>query len=113
MFLPIEMGDGICTHQIFESFKIQIFESFGISIKLKYNHLSILRGDYWKFDRNTIWDRIVFKRLHALLGGEVLHIVTGSAPIDPKVLNFFRCAFGCHVSFCSKLRTSYSSPAIS
>ena len=94
------MADEIGIHQNFEFLKIQIF---GIIVKLKYNNLSIFRGNYWKFDRNTIWDKIVFKRLHSLLGGEVLHIVTGSAPIDPKVLNFFRCAFGCHVSFCAKL----------
>lgn len=50
------------------------------------------------FDNNTFWDLIVFNKIRALLGGEVRLIPVGSAPINGKVLNFLRCALGCHVN---------------
>ena len=43
------------------------------------------------------YDAIVFKKIRAALGGRVRMMVTGSAPIDPKVLNFFKVCFCCPV----------------
>ncbi|XP_060588322.1 long-chain-fatty-acid--CoA ligase 1-like, partial [Ruditapes philippinarum] len=45
--------------------------------------------------RNSIWDKIVFKKIQALFGGKVDIVVTGSAPLEAEVLTFFRCALGC------------------
>ena len=50
------------------------------------------------YDNNTIWDHLVFSKIRALLGGHVRIIPVGSAPLNDKVLDFLRCAFGCHVS---------------
>lgn len=47
--------------------------------------------------RDTIWDRLVFSRVHALTGGRVRLVITGSAPIGAKVMQFVRAAFGCPV----------------
>lgn len=40
------------------------------------------------------WD-FAFKKFRAALGGEVRYMITGSAPIDKQVLDFFKCCFSC------------------
>jgi len=45
--------------------------------------------------KDSIWDKIVFKKVQALLGGNVTMAVTGAAPIAPEILNVLRAAFGC------------------
>jgi long-chain acyl-CoA synthetase len=47
--------------------------------------------------RDSMWDWIVFNKVQNTLGGRVRVIVTGSAPISAKVMDFLRCAFGCLV----------------
>jgi len=44
--------------------------------------------------RDTIWDRLVFKKVQELMGGNVRLAITGAAPIAIDVLNFMRCALG-------------------
>ena len=39
----------------------------------------------------------MFSKVQNTLGGRVRAIVTGSAPISAKVMDFLRCAFGCLV----------------
>ena len=46
---------------------------------------------------NTFWDKIVFKKVTALLGGKVEICMTGAAPISPNILNVLRAAFGTYV----------------
>ena len=41
---------------------------------------------------DTIWDRLVFRKIRQGLGGRVRLMVVGSAPTSDEVLNFFRCA---------------------
>ncbi len=50
---------------------------------------------------HAFWDRIVFKKVKAILGGNVANIVTGSAPIRGEVLKLLR------VCFCVDLREGY------
>lgn len=47
--------------------------------------------------KNTIWDKLLFKKIQDTLGGRVRLVFTASAPLEPHVLNFTRCAFGCVV----------------
>nr|AKC01515.1 long-chain fatty acid CoA ligase 1 [Meretrix meretrix]AKE13176.1 long-chain fatty acid CoA ligase 1 [Meretrix meretrix] len=47
--------------------------------------------------RDSIWDYLVFKKIQDLVGGNVRLVFTASAPLEQKVLNFARCAFGCVV----------------
>ena len=49
--------------------------------------------------RNGFWDKLIFNKIQALLGGRVDIISTGSAPLEAKILDFMRCAFGCFVRF--------------
>ena len=48
--------------------------------------------------RDTIWDKLVFKKIQMRLGGRVRAVATGAAPIADHVLTFARCAFGCPVT---------------
>ena len=45
--------------------------------------------------RTTIWDKLVFNKIQAGLGGRVRMAVTGAAPLSLEVLTFLRCALGC------------------
>lgn len=46
---------------------------------------------------NSLWDKIVFKKIRGGLGGRVRLMVCGSAPLSNNVLEFMRCAMGCVV----------------
>ncbi|XP_074647228.1 long-chain-fatty-acid--CoA ligase 1-like isoform X2 [Tubulanus polymorphus] len=65
---------------------------FNVALKRKEAALrrGIIRND-------TIWDKLVFGKIQAGLGGRVQLVITGSAPLSEKVLNFCRCSFGCPV----------------
>ncbi|XP_028412436.1 long-chain-fatty-acid--CoA ligase 5-like isoform X1 [Dendronephthya gigantea] len=52
------------------------------------------RGNFYS---NSFWDKVVFRKIQAILGGNVSVIITGAAPIEAKVLNFFKVVFGCWV----------------
>merc|ERR1739848_42366 len=45
--------------------------------------------------KNTIWDKLVFSKIQAMLGGRVDFAVTGAAPMKSEVLNILRAARGC------------------
>lgn len=45
--------------------------------------------------RDSIWDRLVFKKVQASLGGCVRLMLIGAAPVSPTVLSFVRTAMGC------------------
>ncbi|XP_041364605.1 long-chain-fatty-acid--CoA ligase 1-like [Gigantopelta aegis] len=47
--------------------------------------------------KNSIWDQLMFKKVQEGLGGRCRLIVTGSAPLSPKVLAFLRCCVGCPI----------------
>ncbi|XP_066499414.1 long-chain-fatty-acid--CoA ligase 1 [Hoplias malabaricus] len=44
---------------------------------------------------NSVWDRLVFHKIQANLGGNLRFILTASAPISPTVLSFLRATLGC------------------
>ncbi|KAF9956067.1 Long chain acyl-CoA synthetase 7 peroxisomal [Mortierella alpina] len=46
---------------------------------------------------HPLWDRLVFGAIRARLGGKVKHIVSGSAPISPDVMDFLRICFSADV----------------
>ncbi|XP_033643774.1 long-chain-fatty-acid--CoA ligase 1-like [Asterias rubens] len=47
---------------------------------------------------DSMWDKLIFNKIQALLGGNVRWIITGSAPLSTDVIMFLRVAFGCFVS---------------
>ena len=46
------------------------------------------------FEKPSLFSHFIFRKVRNLFGGEVLTMVTGSAPITPEVLHFFRIALG-------------------
>lgn len=51
------------------------------------------RGAKKPNNKHAVYDRLVFKKTKAALGGRVKIIVTGSAPIAPDVMEFLRICF--------------------
>ncbi|XP_067672294.1 long-chain-fatty-acid--CoA ligase 5-like [Haliotis asinina] len=47
--------------------------------------------------KDTIWDRLLFKKIQKTLGGKIRLIISGSAPLSPAVLDFLRATMGCMV----------------
>jgi long-chain acyl-CoA synthetase len=60
-----------------------------------YRKLAIVRRGI--VQKDSLWDRLVFKKFQEQLGGEIQLVVTGSAPISGEVLDASRVAFGAHV----------------
>lgn len=48
-------------------------------------------------DKDTFWDRLIFNKIQARLGGRLEVLVTGSAPISAEVLNFCRVVLSCQI----------------
>ncbi|RXM30826.1 Long-chain-fatty-acid--CoA ligase 1 [Acipenser ruthenus] len=46
---------------------------------------------------DSVWDKLIFSKVQASLGGKVRLMVTGAAPVSPAVLSFLRAALGCQV----------------
>lgn len=47
--------------------------------------------------RNSLWDKIVFRKVQEAFGGRLRLMVAGSAPLAGSVLTFIRCSLGCLV----------------
>ncbi|XP_064191093.1 long-chain-fatty-acid--CoA ligase 1a isoform X2 [Anguilla rostrata] len=45
--------------------------------------------------RDSMWDKLIFSKVQASLGGRVRLMITGAAPVSPTVLTFLRAALGC------------------
>ncbi|KAI0282206.1 acetyl-CoA synthetase-like protein [Russula aff. rugulosa BPL654] len=46
---------------------------------------------------HPLWDRLVFRKIQTVLGGNVKVVTTGSAPISAEVLDFLKIALGCDI----------------
>lgn len=44
---------------------------------------------------HALWDKLVFRKVQAILGGKVKGMVSGSAPIRPEVIRLLRICFAC------------------
>ncbi|NWX33279.1 ACSL1 ligase, partial [Notiomystis cincta] len=44
---------------------------------------------------NSFWDKVIFRKIQASLGGKVRLMITGAAPVSASVLTFLRSALGC------------------
>ncbi|XP_030620571.1 long-chain-fatty-acid--CoA ligase 1 [Chanos chanos] len=45
--------------------------------------------------QDSIWDKLIFKKVQATVGGRVRLMLTGAAPVSATVLTFLRGALGC------------------
>ncbi|KAJ2833101.1 medium-chain fatty acid-CoA ligase faa2 [Coemansia furcata] len=46
---------------------------------------------------HPLWDRVLFSKLAAQLGGRIKAVMTGAADLKPEVIDFFRAALSCDV----------------
>ena len=86
-------------NRIYDKITTQVSESgglkkflFGTALKAKLANLETNRTLSHFF-----YDRLVFKKVQAVLGGRVRVVITASAPISPSTLSFLRVVFGCEV----------------
>ncbi|KAF9239648.1 long-chain-fatty-acid-CoA ligase [Melanogaster broomeanus] len=47
---------------------------------------------------HPLWDRLVFRKIRAVLGGNIMLVSTGSAPISAEVIDFLKIALCCEVT---------------
>lgn len=66
-----------------------------LNIAIFFKSLEMKCGIY---RRDSIWDKLVFRKLQDSLGGNVRICATGSAPLDAAMTNAMRAALGCYVS---------------
>ncbi|NXY71129.1 ACSL5 ligase, partial [Glareola pratincola] len=64
--------------------------NFAVMMKMAEIKQGIIRND-------SIWDKLIFKKVQETMGGRVRVMVTGAAPISPSVLTFLRAALGCQI----------------
>uniref|UniRef100_A0A8C3K2C0 Long-chain-fatty-acid--CoA ligase n=1 Tax=Calidris pygmaea TaxID=425635 RepID=A0A8C3K2C0_9CHAR len=64
--------------------------NFAVTMKTAEIKQGIIRND-------SIWDKLIFKKVQETMGGRVRIMVTGAAPISPSVLTFLRAALGCQI----------------
>ncbi|NXO64845.1 ACSL5 ligase, partial [Phainopepla nitens] len=68
----------------------QCLLKFAVFMKMAEIKQGIIRND-------SIWDKLVFKKVQENMGGRVRIMVTGAAPISPSVLTLLRAALGCQI----------------
>ncbi|XP_072883824.1 LOW QUALITY PROTEIN: long-chain-fatty-acid--CoA ligase 5 [Hemitrygon akajei] len=70
------------------------FKKWLLSIAISRKQAEISRGI---IRNDSVWDKLIFSKVQANIGGRVRIIVTGAAPISPTVLTFLRAALGCPI----------------
>jgi len=61
-----------------------------------------LQAGYKKYDAGGVgcgaaWDLIMYQAVQSLVGGKVVHIITGSAPLSAEIQQFSQSCFNCPV----------------
>lgn len=71
----------------------------GIRGALVRKALEVKKRNYETTSATThkFWDALVFRKVQAILGGQVLIMTCGSAPVDPETLTLLRISMGCDV----------------
>ncbi|KAE8988126.1 hypothetical protein PR002_g21851 [Phytophthora rubi] len=59
---------------------------------------SKVAGVKQRYKTHARWDRLVFSKLHQALGGNVLFVFSGSAPMSADVKKFVKVVFCCDVA---------------
>lgn len=70
------------------------FKKFLLNLAVASKFSEVKRGI---IRRDSLWDKLIFAKIQASLGGRVRFMVTGAAPIASPILTFLRAAMGCPV----------------
>ncbi|KAJ9088397.1 medium-chain fatty acid-CoA ligase faa2 [Entomophthora muscae] len=86
-------------NRIYDRISQQMFHSeglgsslFRVALKSKMNTYRSGGGT-----SHAVWDAFLFSKVRAEFGGRLARLITGSAPIDPKVLDFLRVVLSCDI----------------
>nr|XP_036866992.1 long-chain-fatty-acid--CoA ligase 5 [Manis javanica] len=80
------------------------FKKFLLNLAVASKFSEVKRGI---IRRDSLWDKLIFAKIQASLGGRVRFMVTGAAPIASPILTFLRAAMGCPVSQAPSLKIAY------
>lgn len=81
--------------KIQDSVKSNVMKSLLLNTAFHFKQKNFTKTGIVRND--TFWDKLVFHKIRDTLGGKVRLIMCGSAPLNPNVLEFLRCALGCVV----------------
>ena len=86
-------------NRIYDKITNQVASSSSLKKKLFATALAAKTENLEKhgYTSHALWDRLVFGKVQAVLGGRVRCVITASAPISPSTLTFLRVVFGCEV----------------
>ncbi|KAH8920776.1 acetyl-CoA synthetase-like protein [Atractiella rhizophila] len=86
-------------NRLYQAVKSQTLEAPGVKGKL-LNHVidtKIHNLRTYNTVHHAVYDRLILRKVRAVLGGRIRMIGTGSAPVAPEVLDFLRVAFSCEI----------------
>ncbi|XP_075390705.1 long-chain-fatty-acid--CoA ligase 5 [Tenrec ecaudatus] len=69
-------------------------KKFLLDLAIAHKFSEVKRGIIRK---DSLWDKLIFKKIQTGLGGKVQVMITAAAPISSPVLTFLRAALGCQV----------------
>lgn len=86
-------------NKIYGRIKDKFKDATGCKAKLVNSAVTTKVANYenGKGVTHCFYDKLVFSKVKALLGGKVKVMLTGSAPIDGSVLKFLKCCFCCPI----------------
>jgi long-chain acyl-CoA synthetase len=85
--------------KLYDTIQGRLSEATGLKKKLANMAIKSKMNNLQKTGsvKSCLWDKIVFNKMKAALGGRVRICVTGSAPISKEVMNFLKIAFCCPI----------------
>jgi len=86
-------------NKIYAKLQARFGEATGVKKWLVNNAMAKKQANYARDGSLTAccYDKIVFKKVRALLGGNVRYMLTGSAPITRDVIEFLKVSFSCPI----------------
>ena len=86
-------------NKIYAALNAKFSEATGCKKWLINKGLAAKRANYATNGQITsgCYDKLIFKKAKAMLGGQVRYMVTGSAPIEKNVLDFLKICFCCPI----------------
>jgi len=83
--------------RLYDKLMLTIDQSPPLRKKLFHFAFAAKQAALKKGENTPIWDKLVFSKTKARLGGRVRFILSGSAPLDPKLGEFLKICFCCNV----------------